>query len=154
METLSVLLACKGNHLSLMESHHKVKKMWTFLMFLLIAWMNCWTNHCVSSDSICLSMTVIFWCSSTFLHYIDNGRLIVNWLLMNKFQWNFNWNNNIFIHENAFKIIVSTMSAILAQTIRISRKFVPNGPIHNVPSLVQIMLAVSQATSHYLNQWW
>ena len=31
-------------------------------------------------------------------------------------------------------------------SIKISLKFVPKGPINNIPSLVQ--------TSHYLNQWW
>ena len=33
--------------------------------------------------------------------------------------------------------------------IKISLKFVPKGPINNIPALVQMM-----ATSHYLNQWW
>ena len=38
--------------------------------------------------------------------------------------------------------------------ITISLNFFPNGPISNIPSLVQIMLGAGQATSHYLNQWW
>ena len=38
--------------------------------------------------------------------------------------------------------------------IKISLRFVPNGPINNIPSLVQIMAWPDHATSHYLNQWW
>ena len=38
--------------------------------------------------------------------------------------------------------------------IFISLKFVPKGPINNIPALVQIMVGADQATSHYLNQWW
>ena len=30
-----------------------------------------------------------------------------------KFQWNFSWNSNIFIHENAFEHVVCEMAAIL-----------------------------------------
>ena len=32
---------------------------------------------------------------------------------------------------------------------KISLKFIPKGPINNIPSLVQVM-----AWRHYLNQWW
>ena len=38
--------------------------------------------------------------------------------------------------------------------IKISLKFVPQGPIINIPALVQIMPGADQATSHYLDQWW
>ena len=37
--------------------------------------------------------------------------------------------------------------------IKISLKFVPVGPINNIPALVQIMVGAVQATNHYLNQW-
>ena len=33
-------------------------------------------------------------------------------------------------------------------------KFVPKGPINNIPALVQIMTWRRHATTHYLNQWW
>ena len=39
-------------------------------------------------------------------------------------------------------------------SIKISLKFVPKGPINNIPALVQIMACAVQATSHYLNQCW
>ena len=40
-------------------------------------------------------------------------------------------------------------------SIKISLKFVPMGPIYNIPSLVQIIwLGAGLATSHYLNHWW
>ena len=38
--------------------------------------------------------------------------------------------------------------------MKISLKFVPKGPIDNIPALVQIIAWREQATSHYLNQWW
>ena len=42
-------------------------------------------------------------------------------------------------------------------SIKISLKFVPMGPINNIPALVQIMAwrrKATKATSHYVNQWW
>ena len=36
----------------------------------------------------------------------------------------------------------------------ISQKFVPKGPINNIPALVQIMASRRPGDSHYLNQWW
>ena len=45
--------------------------------------------------------------------------------------------NRIFVNEN------------VRISINFSLKFVPQGPINNIPALVQIM-----AISHYLNQWW
>ena len=40
-------------------------------------------------------------------------------------------------------------------SIQISLKFVPKGPINNIPALVQISwLVADQSTSHYLSQWW
>ena len=50
----------------------------------------------------------------------------------------------IFLNENVWILI------------KISLKFVPKGPINNIPVLVHIMAwhrAAGQATSHYLNQW-
>ena len=38
--------------------------------------------------------------------------------------------------------------------IKISLKFVPKGPINNIPALIQIIVCADQATSHYLKQWW
>ena len=48
----------------------------------------------------------------------------------------FKW---IFVNENVWI------------SINISLKFVPRGPVNNIPTLVQVM--ADQATSHYLNQW-
>ena len=39
-------------------------------------------------------------------------------------------------------------------SIKISPKFVPKGPINNIPALVQIMAWRRSGASHYLNQWW
>ena len=40
---------------------------------------------------------------------------IVNWILRNKLQWNFNWNSEIFIQENVFETVVCEMVAILSE---------------------------------------
>ena len=48
-------------------------------------------------------------------HYFNQCWVIVNFTLRNKLQRNFNQNTNIFIHENAFEIIVCEMMAILSR---------------------------------------
>ena len=48
----------------------------------------------------------------------------------------------IFLNENVWISII------------ISLKFVPKGPINNIPALVAIMAWRRKATSHYLNQLW
>ena len=47
-------------------------------------------------------------------HYLNQCRVIINWIIRNKFQWNFNQNTKLLIHENAFENIVSKMMAILS----------------------------------------
>ena len=52
-------------------------------------------------------------------HVTNDGILyqwwnIVNWILGNKLQWNFNQNVDIFIQENAFENVVWEMLAILS----------------------------------------
>ena len=48
-------------------------------------------------------------------HYLNQYWLIVNWTLMNKFQWYFNRHSIIFIDENAFKNVVCDFSAKLSR---------------------------------------
>ena len=48
-------------------------------------------------------------------HYLNQCWDIVNWILGNKLQWNFNHNSNIFIQENAFENVVCEMASILSQ---------------------------------------
>ena len=54
--------------------------------------------------------------------------------------------------DEIFKYIFLNENAWIA--IKISLKFVPEGFINNIPSLVQTMAWHRQATSRYLNQWW
>ena len=42
----------------------------------------------------------------------------------------------------------------LRVSIKISLKFVPKGPINNIPALVKIMAWRRPGDNHYLNQWW
>ena len=44
----------------------------------------------------------------------DNGLFLIG-PIKNKLQWNFNWNSNIFIQENAFEKVVCEMAAILSR---------------------------------------
>ena len=48
-------------------------------------------------------------------HYLNQCWNIVNWTLRNKLQWKFNWNTNIFIHENTIESVVCEMAAILSR---------------------------------------
>ena len=54
--------------------------------------------------------------------------------------------------DNIFKCIFLDENVWIS--LKISLKFVPKGPINNIPALLQIMVGAVQATSHYLNQWW
>ena len=55
--------------------------------------------------------------------------------------------------NDIFKCIVLNENVWIS--IKISLRFVPKGPIINIPALFQIMaFGAVQATSHYLNQWW
>ena len=58
--------------------------------------------------------------------------------------------------DDIYKCIFLNENVSIA--IKISLKFVPKGPINNIPALVQIMACrldgAVQATSHNLNQWW
>ena len=45
------------------------------------------------------------------IHYLKQCRIIVDWTLRNKFQWNFNRNPYIFIHENAFECVLCETAA-------------------------------------------
>ena len=48
-------------------------------------------------------------------HYLNQCWNIVNWILRNKLQWNFNRNSNIFIGENTFENVVCEMTVILSR---------------------------------------
>ena len=46
-------------------------------------------------------------------HYLNQYWLIVNWILRNELQWNWNQSTRCFIHENAFKNVICKMVSIL-----------------------------------------
>ena len=54
--------------------------------------------------------------------------------------------------DNIFKWIFLNENVWIS--INISLKFVPMGPINNIPTLVQLMAWRRPGVSHYLNQWW
>ena len=48
-------------------------------------------------------------------HYLNQCWIIYNWTLTYIFQWNFNQNTKLFIHENASENIICEMAAILSR---------------------------------------
>ena len=53
--------------------------------------------------------------------------LTVNWTLVNNFRWNSSRNTKLFIHENAFEIVVCEMAAILSRArwvTKMARKWI------------------------------
>ena len=48
-------------------------------------------------------------------HYRNQCWNIVNWILRNKSQWNFNHNSYIFIQENSFENVVCEMASTLSR---------------------------------------
>ena len=48
-------------------------------------------------------------------HYQNQCRVVVNWTLRNKLQWNFNQSTKLFIDENASEKIVYRMAPILSR---------------------------------------
>ena len=53
---------------------------------------------------------------------------------------------------NIFKCILLNENCCIL--IKISLKYVPEGPINTIQCWFRSWLGTSQATSHYLNQWW
>ena len=87
------------------------------------------TGHSISRNlthlllvlHMCINKSGQYWFRSWLVaylapgHYLNERWVIVNWTLRNKFQWNFNQNTEIFIHENASENIICKMSAILSR---------------------------------------
>ena len=85
-------------------------------------------------------------------HYLNQCWNIVNWSLRNKLQWNFNWNSNIFIQENALENIVCEMASILSRPQCVKR--IPQNSTHDESTLLWVTAWCCQAKSLYLSQCW
>ena len=91
-------------------------------------WVKSWHGSVIASHNY-------VW-MKTFIHAQTNAGLT---------HWG--WEKMANFSEDIFKYIFLNENVWIA--IRISLKFVPECPIHNIPSLVQKM-----TWCHYLNQWW
>ena len=60
--------------------------------------------------------------------------------------------NGCHFADNILKLILLNENVLIS--IKIPLKFVPRGPIKNIPALLQVRLGDVQVTSQYLNQWW
>ena len=76
--------------------------------------------------------------------------------MTSEFPWSFNTlrprQNGRHFADDTFKRIFLNENVRIP--IKISMKFVPKGPINNIPALVQIMAWRRPGDNHYLNQWW
>ena len=54
------------------------------------------------------------WGQATHVSKLNQCWIIANWTTWNKFQWNFNWDSNIFIQENEFQNVVWKVVVILS----------------------------------------
>ena len=48
-------------------------------------------------------------------HYLNKCWFVINWIPGNKFRWNLNENEKMFIHKNEFESIACEMAKILSQ---------------------------------------
>ena len=87
-----------------------------------------------------LVMRLIFWDCSQWWH--------INWIIRNKFQWKFQCKKKYFsslrLRQNGRHFAGNTFKCIFFNEnvrilINVSMKFVPKGPIDNIPALVLIM---------------
>ena len=98
METFSVLLAlCAGIHRSPVNSLHKGQWRGALMFSLICARINGWV---INGDAGDLRR-----------HQAHYGVIVMR----NKLQWNFSWNSNIFIQENALENVVCEMASILSR---------------------------------------
>ena len=111
----------RGIYWSLMESPHKWLVMWGFYIFSLINMINL------------LSKRLSSWWVEMPWHTIVMLNCVCNWLFntlrprQNGRHFADDIFNCVFLNENVWI------------PIKISLKFVPKGPIHHIPALVQIM---------------
>ena len=74
---------------------------------------------------------------------------IVNWALRNKLQWNFVWNSNIFIQENALENVVCEMASILSRPQCVKGSQEVGSPL--VSYFVRFILSGSFCQVHFLS---
>ena len=91
------------------------------------------------------------WFFFHFMYMISDSRHgDLKFFLMSFKHWP-RWNGQHFA-DSIFKCIFSNENVLIS--IKISLKFVPKGPINNIPALLRWWLGADQAISHYLNHWW
>ena len=75
-----------------------------------------WLIHWSQVTLTCVGKLTIFGSDNGLApsHYINQCWNIIDWTLRNKCHWNFNWNSNIFIQENALENVVCEMLSILS----------------------------------------
>ena len=68
----------------------------------------CDTEWCIYASVYWFRQWLVTWLAPS--HYLNQCYNIVNWILGNKLQWNFNQNQYIFIQENAFENVCKLAS--------------------------------------------
>ena len=57
-------------------------------------------------------------------------------------------------HWGRYKMATISQTENVWSSIKFSLRFVPSGPVNNIPALVKIMAWRRPGGNHYLNQWW
>ena len=109
-------------------------KLWWHLPNMIVTW-RIWEMLFANSE---ISLTEELMNKALLTSHFWSG-MIWLWSLT---QWGRDIFKCIFFNENVWI------------SIQISLKFVPKGPINNIPHWVRLWLDAGRATSHYLNKWW
>ena len=95
----------------------------------------------------------MLWDEYCILFWVTEKYISANWRHWRSFNTlRLRWNGCHFADDNIFKDIFLYENVWILTEI--SLKFVPKGPINNIPALVQIMAWRRPGASHYLNQCW
>ena len=122
-----------------------------------------WPNPRIPECTCSMSHNAPFWTEMcTFLFWMEHCGTwnscilgfvkLVYWTLRNSFQWNFIWNSNISMQENAFQVVVCQTLVSLLKPQGLNSLW-PSGAIWQHKSrltLAQVVACCLTATRHYL----
>ena len=85
-------------------------------------------------------------------HYLNQCEHVVNWTLVKKLQWNFDWNSSIFFKENAFEKVVCQMASILSRPQWVEMRFFFKDHTHMV--VVAVWYDMTSPSFHWYFTYW
>ena len=103
-------------------------------------------NHIMESVIDSQNLIIVSWVFS----WLYSIYVYIKWISLSFVNTLRPRHNGLHLPDDILKCIF--LNEIVSISIKISLKFVPKGPIDNIPILVQIM--AWRRTGHYLKQWW